>query len=198
MATEYERIDALFKAVAGLLTPHLDTCESSITEYDDGDISDMVTNIEDNQINISDVTDRMDSLEDGVITEDTIGDHAVTISTFDDVLLDSVGLSDEIDDRVNYQIDDKINEKINDYFQYEGGGDLIAENLPHNEIKQIAMEACDEAVLDMEGIADIVREEVQAQLSPERLVSMFIEGLAEALNANKDGRFTVTVRDEVA
>ena len=188
MATEYERIDALFKAVAGLLTPHLDTCESSITDYDDGDISDMVTNIEDNQMNIEDVTHRIDSLEDDVITKDT----------FDDVLLDSVGLSDEIDDRVNYQIDDKINEKINDYFQYEGGGDLIAENLPHNEIKQIAMEACDEAVLDMEGIADIVREEVQAQLSPERLVSMFIEGLAEALNANKDGRFTVTIRDEVA
>lgn len=188
MATEYERIDALFKAIAGLLTPHLDTCESSITDYDDGDISDMVTNIEDNEINITDVTDRMDSLEDGVITVDTIGDHVLTGDS----------LIDEIDDRIRYQLDDSINEKINDYFQYEGGGDLIAENLPHSDIKQIAMEACDEAVLDMEGIADIVREEVQAQLSPERLVSMFIEGLAEALNANKDGRFTVTVRDEVA
>ena len=188
MATEYERIDALFKAVAGLLTPHLDTCESSITEYDDGDISDMVNNIEDNEINITDVTDRMDSLEDGVITVDTIGDHVLTGDS----------LIDEIDDRIRYQLDDSISEKINDYFQYEGGGDLIAENLPHSEIKQIAMEACDEAVLDMEGIADIVRQEVQAQLSPERLVSMFIEGLSEAINGNKDGRFTVTVRDEVA
>ena len=189
MATEYERIDALFKAVAGLLTPHLDTCESSITEYDDGDISDMVTNIEDNEMNIQDVTDRVDSLEDGIITTDTIDDHVLT----------GDALIDEIDDRVRYQIDDlDINEKINDYFQYEGGGDLIADNLPHSEIKQIAMEACDEAVLDMEGIADIVREEVQAQLSPERLVSMFIEGLAEALNANKDGRYTVTIRDGVA
>ena len=188
MATEYERIDALFKAVAGLLTPHLDTCESSITEYDDGDISDIVTNIEDNEMNIQDVTDRVDSLEDGIITTDTIDDHVLT----------GDALIDEIDDRVRYQIDDlDINEKINDYFQY-GGGDLIAENLPHSEIKQIAMEACDEAVLDMEGIADIVREEVQAQLSPERLVSMFIEGLAEALNANKDGRYTVTVTDGVA
>lgn len=188
MATEYERIDALFKAVAGLLSPHLENSDVSIRDFDDNDLSDMVTNIEDNQMNIEDVTHRIDSLEDEVITKET----------FDDVLLDSVGLSDEIDDRVNYQIDDKMREKINDYFQYEGGGDLIAENLPHSEIKQIAMEACDEAVLDMEGIADIVREEVQAQLSPERLVSMFIEGLAEALNANKDGRFTVTVRDEVA
>ena len=185
MATEYERIDALFKAVAGLLTPHLDTCESSITDYDDGDISDMVTNIEDNEINITDVTDRMDSLEDGVITVDTIGDHVLTGDS----------LIDEIDDRIRYQLDDSINEKINDYFQYEGGGDLIAENLPHNDIKQIAMEACDEAILDMEGIADIVREEVQAQLSPERLVASFIEGLAEALNAPK---YTVTIRDGVA
>ena len=57
------------------------------------------------------------------------------------------------------------------------------------------MEACDEAILDMEGIADIVREEVQAQLSPERLVASFIEGLAEALNAPK---YTVTIRDGVA
>ncbi len=189
MATEYERIDALFKAVAGLLTPHLDTCESSITEYDDGDISDMVTNIEDNEMNIQDVTDRVDSLENGVITIDTIDDHVPT----------GDALIDEIDDRVRYQVDDlDINEMINNYFQYDGGGDLIAENLPHSEIKQIAMEACDEAVLDMEGIADIVREEVQAQLSPERLVSMFIEGLSEAINGNKDGRYTVTIKDEVA
>ena len=188
MATEYERIDALFKAVAGLLTPHLDTCESSITEYDDGDISDIVTNIEDNEMNIQDVTDRVDSLEDGIITTDTIDDHVLT----------GDALIDEIDDRIRYQLDDSINEKINDYFQYEGGGDLIAENLPHSEIKQIAMEACDEAVLDMEGIADIVREEVQVQLSPERLVSMLIEGLSEAINGNKDGRYTVTVTDGVA
>ena len=188
MATEYERIDALFKAVAGLLSPHLENSDVSIRDFDDNDLTDMVTNIEDNQMNIEDATHRIDSLEDDVITKDN----------FVEVLLDSVSLSDEIDDRVNYQIDDKINEKINDYFQYEGGGDLIAENLPHNEIKQIAMEACDEAVLDMEGIADIVREEVQAQLSPERLVSMFIEGLTEAINGNKDGRYTVTIRDEVA
>tara|TARA_R100000315_G_C5205726_1_gene121525 strand:+ start:102 stop:659 length:558 start_codon:yes stop_codon:yes gene_type:complete len=185
MATEYERIDALFKAVAGLLTPHLDTCESSITDYDDGDISDILTNIEDNQMNIEDISDRMDSVEDGIITTDTIDDHVLT----------GDALIDEIDDRIRYQLDDSINEKINDYFQYEGGGDLIAENLPHSEIKQIAMEACDEAVLDMEGIADIVREEVQAQLSPERLVASFIEGLAEALNAPK---YTVTIRDGVA
>ena len=173
MATEYERIDALFKAVAGLLTPHLDTCESSITEYDDGDISDMVTNIEDNQMNIEDISDRMDSVEDGVITTDTIDDHVLT----------GDALIDEIDDRIRYQLNDSINEKINDYFQYEGGGDLIVDVM-NDHITGV--------------FEDRIREEVQAQLSPERLVSMFIEGLAEALNANKDGRFTVTVRDEVA
>ena len=173
MATEYERIDALFKAVAGLLTPHLDTCESSITEYDDGDISDMVTNIEDNQMNIEDISDRMDSVEDGVITTDTIDDHVLT----------GDALFDEIDDRIRYQLNDSINEKINDYFQYEGGGDLIVDVM-NDHITGV--------------FEDRIREEVQAQLSPERLVSMFIEGLAEALNANKDGRYTVTIRDEVA
>ena len=173
MATEYERIDALFKAVAGLLTPHLDTCESSITEYDDGDISDMVTNIEDNQMNIEDISDRMDSVEDGVITTDTIADHVLT----------GDALIDEIDDRIRYQLNDSINEKINDYFQYEGGGDLIVDVM-NDHITGV--------------FEDRIREEVQAQLSPERLVSMFIEGLAEALNANKDGRYTVTIRDEVA
>lgn len=173
MATEYERIDALFKAVAGLLTPHLDTCESSITEYDDGDISDMVTNIEDNQMNIEDISDRMDSVEDGVITTDTIDDHVLT----------GDALIDEIDDRIRYQLNDSINEKINDYFQYEGGGDLIVDVM-NDHITGV--------------FEDRIREEVQAQLSPERLVSMFIEGLAEALNANKDGRYTVTIRDEVA
>ena len=173
MATEYERIDALFKAVAGLLTPHLDTCESSITEYDDGDISDMVTNIEDNQMNIEDISDRMDSVEDGVITTDTIDDHVLT----------GDALIDEIDDRIRYQLDDSINEKITDYFQYEGGGDLIVDVM-NDHITGV--------------FEDRIREEVQAQLSPERLVSMFIEGLAEALNANKDGRYTVTIRDEVA
>ena len=173
MATEYERIDALFKAVAGLLTPHLDTCESSITEYDDGDISDMVTNIEDNQMNIEDISDRMDSVEDGVITTDTIDDHVLT----------GDALFDEIDDRIRYQLNDSSNEKINDYFQYEGGGDLIVDVM-NDHITGV--------------FEDRIREEVQAQLSPERLVSMFIEGLAEALNANKDGRYTVTIRDEVA
>ena len=173
MATEYERIDALFKAVAGLLTPHLDTCESSITEYDDGDISDMVTNIEDNQMNIEDISDRMDSVEDGVITTDTIDDHVLT----------GDALIDEIDDRIRYQLNDSINEKINDYFQYEGGGDLIVDVM-NDHITGV--------------FEDRIREEVQAQLSPERRVSMFIEGLAEALNANKDGRYTVTIRDEVA
>ena len=173
MATEYERIDALFKAVAGLLTPHLDTCESSITEYDDGDISDMVTNIEDNQMNIEDISDRMDSVEDGVITTDTIEDNVLT----------GDALIDEIDDRIRYQLNDSINEKINDYFQYEGGGDLIVDVM-NDHITGV--------------FEDRIREEVQAQLSPERLVSMFIEGLAEALNANKDGRYTVTIRDEVA
>ena len=173
MATEYERIDALFKAVAGLLTPHLDTCESSITEYDDGDISDMVTNIEDNQMNIEDISDRMDSVEDGVITTDTIDDHVLT----------GDALIDEIDDRIRYQLNDSINEKINDYFQYEGGGDLIVDVM-NDHITGV--------------FEDRIREEVQAQLSPERLVSMFIEGLAEALNANKDGRYTVTIRDAVA
>ena len=173
MATEYERIDALFKAVAGLLTPHLDTCESSITEYDDGDISDMVTNIEDNQMNIEDISDRMDSVEDGVITTDTIDDHVLT----------GDALIDEIDDRIRYQLNDSINEKINDYFQYEGGGDLIVDVM-NDHITGV--------------FEDRIREEVQAQLSPERLVSMFIEGLAEALNANKDGRYTVTIRAEVA
>ena len=173
MATEYERIDALFKAVAGLLTPHLDTCESSITEYDDGDISDMVTNIEDNQMNIEDISDRMDSVEDGVITTDTIDDHVLT----------GDALIDEIDDRIRYQLDESITEKINDYFQYEGGGDLIVDVM-NDHITGV--------------FEDRIREEVQAQLSPERLVSMFIEGLAEALNANKDGRYTVTIRDEVA
>ena len=173
MATEYERIDALFKAVAGLLTPHLDTCESSITEYDDGDISDMVTNIEDNQMNIEDISDRMDSVEDGVITTDTIDDHVLT----------GDALIDEIDDRIRYQLNDSINEKINDYFQYEGGGDLIVDVM-NDHITGV--------------FEDRIREEVQAQLSPERLVSMFIEGLAEALNANKDGRYTVTISDEVA
>ena len=173
MATEYERIDALFKAVAGLLTPHLDTCESSITEYDDGDISDMVTNIEDNQMNIEDISDRMDSVEDGVITTDTIDDHVLT----------GDALIDEIDDRIRYQLNDSINEKINDYFQYEGGGDLIVDVM-NDHITGV--------------FEDRIREEVQAQLSPERLVSMFIEGLAEALNANNDGRYTVTIRDEVA
>ena len=173
MATEYERIDALFKAVAGLLTPHLDTCESSITEYDDGDISDMVTNIEDNQMNIEDISDRIDSVEDGVITTDTIDDHVLT----------GDALIDEIDDRIRYQLNDSINEKINDYFQYEGGGDLIVDVM-NDHITGV--------------FEDRIREEVQAQLSPERLVSMFIEGLAEALNANKDGRYTVTIRDEVA
>ena len=173
MATEYERIDALFKAVAGLLTPHLDTCESSITEYDDGDISDMVTNIEDNQMNIEDISDRMDSVEEGVITTDTSDDHVLT----------GDALIDEIDDRIRYQLNDSINEKINDYFQYEGGGDLIVDVM-NDHITGV--------------FEDRIREEVQAQLSPERLVSMFIEGLAEALNANKDGRYTVTIRDEVA
>ena len=41
---------------------------------------------------------------------------------------------------------------------------------------------------------DRIREEVKAQLSPERLVSMFIEGLSEAINGNKEGRYTVTVK----
>ena len=168
MATEYERIDALFKAVAGLLTPHLDTCESSITDFDDGDLSDMVTNIEDNQMNVQDVIDRVDSLEDAVITTDTIDEHVLTGDS----------LIDEIDDRVRYQLDDGIAEKISDYFQYEGGSDLVTEAID-------------------EDIASMVREEVQAQMSPERLVSMFIEGLSEAINGS-GSRYSVTIRDEVA
>lgn len=168
MATEYERIDALFKAVAGLLTPHLDTCESSITDFDDGDLSDMVTNIEDNQMNVQDVIDRVDSLEDGVITTDNIDDHIMSDS-----------LIDEIDDRVREKFNDDINEHISDFFQYNGGNDLITEAID-------------------EDIATMVRREVEAQMSPERLVKQFIEGLSEALNAPKDGRYTVTIRDEVA
>tara|TARA_R100001463_G_scaffold133532_1_gene195025 strand:+ start:3531 stop:4037 length:507 start_codon:yes stop_codon:yes gene_type:complete len=168
MATEYERIDALFKAVAGLLSPHLDSCESTITDFDDGDLSDMVTNIEDSQNEISDLGDRIDTIENDVITTDNIGEYIM-----------SDELIDEIDDRVREKFNDDINEKISDFFQYEGGGDLITEAID-------------------DDIASMVRREVEAQMSPERLVKQFIEGLTEAINGNKDGRYTVTIRDEVA
>ena len=166
MATEYERIDALFKTVAGLISPHLDSSESSITDFDDGDLSDMVTNIEDNEMNIQDAIDRIDTIESDVITTDNIDEHVLT----------GDALTDEIDDRIREQLNDDIDDKISDFFQYGGGGDLITETID-------------------EDIATMVRQEVQAQLSPERLVSAFIEGLAEALNANKHGRYTVTVKD---
>jgi len=168
MATEYERIDALFKAVAGLLSPHLDSCESTIADFDDSDLSDMVTNIEDSQNEISDLGDRIDTIENDVITTDNIGEYIM-----------SDELIDEIDDRVREKFNDDINEKISDFFQYEGGGDLITEAID-------------------DDIASMVRREVEAQMSPERLVKQFIEGLTEAINGNKDGRYTVTIRDEVA
>tara|TARA_Y100000004_G_scaffold79981_1_gene89919 strand:+ start:153 stop:635 length:483 start_codon:yes stop_codon:yes gene_type:complete len=160
MATEYERIDKLMKALAGLISPHIE-CED--------------TNIDDFEYTLDEINDRIDSIESSFILKDdlsdTLPDNLVTSDNWED----KTGIYDEIDDRVRSKLNDDIGEYIRDFFNYDGGGDIISEHIDSN-------------------IASIVREEVERQLTPERLVSMFIEGLSEAINGNKEGRYTVTVK----
>ena len=160
MATEYERIDKLMKALAGLISPHIE-CED--------------TNIDDFEYTLDEINDRIDSIESSFILKDdlsdTLPDNLVTSDNWED----KTGIYDEIDDRVRSKLNDDIGEYIRDFFNYDGGGDIISEHIHSN-------------------IASIVREEVERQLTPERLVSMFIEGLSEAINGNKEGRYTVTVK----
>ena len=161
MATEYERIDKLMKALAGLISPHIE-CED--------------TDVDDFEYRLDEVCDRIDSIESDFLQKDDLSDSLPDNLITSDNWEDKTGIYDEIDDRVRSKLNDDINEHIRDFFHYDGGGDIISEHIDSN-------------------IASIVRDEVQRQLTPERLVSMFIEGLSEAINGNKDGRYTVTVRD---
>jgi len=161
MATEYERIDKLMKALAGLISPHI--------ECEDADTDDL-------DYRLDEVCDRIDSIESDFLQADDLSDALPDNLLTSDNWEDKTGIHDEIDDRVRQKFNDDLSEHISDYFQYEGGGDLITEAID-------------------EDIATLVRREVEAQMSPERLVSMFIEGLSEAINGNKAGRYTVTVRD---
>lgn len=158
MATEYERIDNLMKAIAGLISPHID-CNADASILEDYDIADMES--------------RIDEMEGNYISGDNIDEYVLTGDS----------LTDEIDDRVREKFNDDINEHISDHFAYNGGYDEIEDNV---------RETCRDEIRD--ELQQWVREEVQAQLTPERLVSMFIEGLSEAINGNKEGRYTVTVK----
>ena len=161
MATEYERIDKLMKALAGLISPHIE-CED--------------TNTDDLDYRLDEVCDRIDSIESDFLQTDDLSDSLPDNLLTSDNWEDKTGINDEIADQVRQKFNDDINEKIRDFFDYDGGGDIISEHIDSN-------------------IGNMIREEVQAQLSPERLVSMFIEGLSEAINGNTTGRYTVTVKD---
>ncbi len=164
MATEYERIDNLMKAIAGLISPHID-CNADASILEDHDIADMESRIEDLE-------------QSGYLEQDEIYEHIKgNVKTL---------ISTEVED-LDFLAGDDVDEKINDWFMYSGGYDNIEDNV---------RETCRDEVRD--EIQQWVREEVQSQLTPERLVSMFIEGLSEAINGNKTGRYTVTVRDEAA
>lgn len=165
MATEYERIDKLMKALAGLISPHI--------ECEDIDIDDI-------DYRIDEVCDRIDSIESDFLQKDDISDSLPDNLITSDNWESKTGIYDEIDDRVRSKLNDDIGEYIRDFFNYDGGGDIIVDVM-NDHITGV--------------FEDRIREEVKAQLSPERLVSMFIEGLSEAINGNKDGRYTVTVRD---
>jgi len=165
MATEYERIDKLMKALAGLISPHIE-CED--------------TNTDDLDYRLDEVCDRIDSIESDFLQTDDLSDSLPDNLLTSDNWEDKTGINDEIADQVRQKFNDDINEKIRDFFDYDGGGDIIVDVM-NDHITGV--------------FEDRIREEVQAQLSPERLVSMFIEGLTEAINGNKTGRYTVTVRD---
>jgi len=160
MATEYERIDNLMKAIAGLISPHID-CNADASILEDYDIADMDSRIDD--------LEQSGFLEADEIYEHIKGNVKTLVST-------------EIEDTDTLTGDD-VDEKISDWFAYSGGYDHIEDNV---------RETCRDEFRD--EIQEWVREEVQSQLTPERLVSMFIEGLSEAINGNKEGRYTVTVK----
>jgi len=168
MATEYERIDNLMKAIAGLISPHID-CNADASVLDEYDLGDMESRIDD--------LEQSDYLQSDEIYEHIKGNVKNLISSeIEDLdVLTGDSATDEIDDRVNQKFNDDFNENIRDFFDYEGGGDIISEHIDSN-------------------ISTMIREEVERQLTPERLVSMFIEGLSEAINGNKQGRYTVTVK----
>ena len=159
MATEYERIDKLMKALAGLISPHIE-CEDTDTD----DIEYM----------IDEVNDRIDSIESDFLQKDDLSDSLPDNLITSDNWESKTGIYDEIDDRVRSKVNDDIGEHISDHFNYNGGQDMIED-------------------IVRDRMSDMIRAEVQAQLTPERLVSMLIEGLSEAINGNKEGRYTVTV-----
>jgi len=160
MATEYERIDKLMKALAGLISPHIE-CEDTDTD--------------DFEYTLDEINDRIDSIESSFILKDDLSDSLPDNLITSDNWEEKTGIHDEVDDRVRSKLNDDIGEHIRDFFNYDGGNDIISEYIDSN-------------------IASMVRDEVERQLTPERLVSMFIEGLSEAINGNKEGRYTVTVK----
>ena len=160
MATEYERIDKLMKALAGLISPHIE-CED--------------TDVDDFEYRLDDVCDRIDSIESEFLQKDDLSDSLPDNLITSDNWESKTGIHDEIDDRVRQRFSDDIAEEISDHFNYNGGQDMIEE-------------------IVRDRMSDMIRAEVQAQLTPERLVSMLIEGLSEAINGNKEGRYTVTVK----
>ena len=162
MATEYERIDKLMKALAGLISPHIE-CEDTDTD--------------DIEYTLDEINDRVDSIESDFLQKDDLSDSLPDNLITSDNWESKTGIHDEIDDRVRSKLNDDIGEYIRDFFNYDGGGDIIVDVM-NDHITGV--------------FEDRIREEVKAQLSPERLVSMFIEGLSEAINGNKEGRYTVT------
>lgn len=160
MATEYERIDKLMKALAGLISPHIE-CEETDTD--------------DIEYTLDEINDRLDSIESSFILKDDLSDSLPDNLVTSDNWEDKTGIYDEIDDRVRQKFSDDIAEEISDHFNYNGGQDMIEE-------------------IVRDRMSDMIRAEVQAQLTPERLVSMLIEGLSEAINGNKESRYTVTVK----
>ena len=69
MATEYERIDKLMKALAGLISPHIE-CEDTDTddiEYMIDEVNDRIDSIESDFLQKDDLSD---SLPDNLITSD--------------------------------------------------------------------------------------------------------------------------------
>ena len=160
MATEYERIDKLMKALAGLISPHIE-CEDTDTD--------------DFEYTLDEINDRIDSIESSFILKDDLSDSLPDNLITSDNWEEKTGIHDEVDDRVRSKLNDDIGEHIRDFFNYDGGNDIISEYIDSN-------------------IASMVRDEVERQLTPERLVSMLIEGLSEAINGNKEGRYTVTVK----
>lgn len=164
MATEYERIDKLMKALAGLISPHIE-CEDTDTD--------------DIEYTLDEINDRVDSIESDFLQKDDLSDSLPDNLITSDNWESKTGIHDEIDDRVRSKLNDDIGEYIRDFFNYDGGGDIIVDVM-NDHITGV--------------FEDRIREEVKAQLSPERLVSMFIEGLSEAINGNKEGRYTVTVK----